>query len=64
MMLLKLREHEHVVLGNMHHIISDGWSMGILADELAAAVRAGDGDGLLRIFQRAKAARDRFKDGT
>ncbi len=28
--LLKLAENRHVMLFNMHHIISDGWSLGIL----------------------------------
>ena len=32
--LLKLREHDHSLLITMHHIISDGWSMGILVREL------------------------------
>src|SRR6185436_3684039 len=43
--LLKLSEEEHVVLFNMHHIASDGWSMGVLARELRvlyAAYRAGE----------------------
>ncbi|HBL26897.1 MAG TPA: non-ribosomal peptide synthetase, partial [Acidobacteria bacterium] len=42
--LLKLAEEEHVLLLNMHHIASDGWSMGILMRELGAlyeAYRAG-----------------------
>ena len=34
--LLKLREAEHILLFTMHHIISDGTSMGLFADELAA----------------------------
>jgi non-ribosomal peptide synthetase component F len=33
--LLKLEATEHVVLLTMHHIISDGWSMGVLVDEVA-----------------------------
>ncbi|HEV8167809.1 MAG TPA: amino acid adenylation domain-containing protein, partial [Pyrinomonadaceae bacterium] len=33
--LLRLGEHEHVLIVNMHHIISDGWSIGILLRELA-----------------------------
>lgn len=33
--LLKLEENEHVVLLTMHHIISDGWSMGIFVREFA-----------------------------
>ncbi|HET8706872.1 MAG TPA: condensation domain-containing protein, partial [Pseudomonadales bacterium] len=34
--LLKLSAHEHVLMVNMHHIISDGWSMGVLIREMAA----------------------------
>lgn len=33
--LIRLREREHVVLLAMHHIISDGWSMGVLVREVA-----------------------------
>ncbi len=32
--LLKLNQHEQILLLNMHHIISDGWSIGILIREL------------------------------
>ncbi|MBW8879249.1 MAG: amino acid adenylation domain-containing protein, partial [Acidobacteria bacterium] len=42
--LVKLAPEEHVVLFNMHHIASDGWSMGVLARDLRAlyeACRAG-----------------------
>ncbi|ROL65830.1 non-ribosomal peptide synthetase [Pseudomonas chlororaphis] len=31
--LLKLDEHEHVLLLTLHHIVSDGWSMNVLIDE-------------------------------
>ncbi|MFA7241064.1 MAG: amino acid adenylation domain-containing protein [Sulfuricellaceae bacterium] len=31
--LLILGENDHVVLVNMHHIVSDGWSMGVMVDE-------------------------------
>jgi amino acid adenylation domain-containing protein len=34
--LLRLGEREHVLLFNMHHIVSDGWSVGILVRELSA----------------------------
>jgi amino acid adenylation domain-containing protein len=34
--LMKLAPREHVVLLVMHHIISDGWSMGVFYRELAA----------------------------
>lgn len=33
--LLQLDEREHVLLLTMHHIISDGWSIGVLTHELA-----------------------------
>ncbi|WP_338270579.1 condensation domain-containing protein, partial [Corallococcus caeni] len=38
--LLRLAEHHHVLLVTMHHIVSDGWSMGILVRELGALYRA------------------------
>jgi len=33
--LTKLTESEHVIMFTMHHIVSDGWSMGILVREVA-----------------------------
>ena len=38
--LLRLREEDHVVLFTMHHIITDGWSTGILVREVAALYEA------------------------
>jgi len=38
--LLNLGEAEHVLLLTMHHIVSDGWSMGVLIRELAALYEA------------------------
>lgn len=38
--LLKLSEVEHIFLLSMHHIISDGWSFGIFARELALLYNA------------------------
>jgi amino acid adenylation domain-containing protein len=38
--LLRLSETEHVVLFTMHHIVSDGWSMGVLVREIAALYEA------------------------
>jgi amino acid adenylation domain-containing protein len=38
--LLKLSEEEHVLLFTMHHIVSDGWSMGVLVGELKALYEA------------------------
>ena len=33
--LLHLQENEHLLLITMHHIVSDGWSMGVMFRELA-----------------------------
>ncbi|HEX9937152.1 MAG TPA: amino acid adenylation domain-containing protein, partial [Longimicrobium sp.] len=47
--LVRLAEDDHVLLLTMHHIVSDGWSIGVLFDELGrlyAAFRAGRGDPL------------------
>ncbi|MGC5821119.1 condensation domain-containing protein, partial [Ralstonia pseudosolanacearum] len=47
--LVKLGEQEHVLLITMHHIVSDGWSQGVLARELGSlyeAYRAGNADPL------------------
>ncbi|MGC2062020.1 MAG: amino acid adenylation domain-containing protein, partial [Thermodesulfovibrionales bacterium] len=38
--LLQLKEEEHLLLVTMHHIVSDGWSIGILARELSALYNA------------------------
>jgi condensation domain-containing protein len=38
--LLRLADHEHILLLTMHHIISDGWSMGILIREIATLYEA------------------------
>ena len=47
--LLRLGADDHVLLVTMHHIVSDGWSMGILAREFSTlydAFRAGRPDPL------------------
>ncbi|HEX8821925.1 MAG TPA: condensation domain-containing protein, partial [Archangium sp.] len=38
--LLKLADTQHVLLLTMHHIVSDGWSMGVLLKEVAALYQA------------------------
>ena len=38
--LLRLRERDHVLLITMHHIVSDGWSMGVLLGELVTLYSA------------------------
>jgi amino acid adenylation domain-containing protein len=38
--LLQLGEQEHVLLLVMHHIISDGWSLGVLMHEVAVLYQA------------------------
>ena len=42
--LLRTAEQEHVLLLTAHHIISDGWSIGVLFNELAALYRAFSND--------------------
>jgi len=39
-MLLQLDDEDHALLMTMHHIVSDGWSMGVLARELSALYAA------------------------
>jgi amino acid adenylation domain-containing protein len=38
--LLRTESVEHIALLSMHHIVSDGWSMGVLLEELTAAYTA------------------------
>ncbi len=38
--LLQLDDAEHILLINMHHIISDGWSIGVLIKEIGALYTA------------------------
>jgi natural product biosynthesis luciferase-like monooxygenase protein/amino acid adenylation domain-containing protein len=38
--LIRLDEQEHVFLMTQHHIVSDGWSMGVFARELGELYRA------------------------
>lgn len=38
--LLQLKDFDHVLLLTMHHIISDGWSLGILIQELSEIYQA------------------------
>ncbi|TMC17580.1 MAG: amino acid adenylation domain-containing protein [Chloroflexi bacterium] len=38
--LLQLREQEHILLFTLHHILTDGWSMGVLLRELSALYQA------------------------
>jgi hypothetical protein len=38
--LLQLAADEHVLLVTMHHIVSDGWSMGVLVREVGALYQA------------------------
>ena len=39
-LLLQLGEQEHAALLTMHHIVSDGWSMGVMVRELTELYRA------------------------
>jgi len=38
--LLRIAAQEHVLVVSMHHIVSDGWSLGVLMREFAAAYSA------------------------
>src|SRR5262245_11356959 len=38
--LLRLSTEEHILLLSMHHIVSDGWSLGVLIREVAALYEA------------------------
>lgn len=47
--IIKLAPQQHVLLLNMHHIVSDGWSVGVLIQEVQAlypALLAGQGSPL------------------
>jgi len=39
-LLLRIEEEIHCALFNLHHIVADGWSMGVLLGELGALYRA------------------------
>lgn len=43
--LLRLSMNEHVLLLTMHHIVSDGWSMGVLLRELCTLYAAAEDKG-------------------
>ncbi|HEY3570763.1 MAG TPA: amino acid adenylation domain-containing protein, partial [Thermoanaerobaculia bacterium] len=38
--LLRLGEHEHILCGAMHHIVSDGWSLEVLIREISTLCTA------------------------
>ncbi len=38
--LLRLGEQEHILMLTMHHIVTDGWSLGVFVQELAALYEA------------------------
>jgi amino acid adenylation domain-containing protein len=38
--LIRLADHDHALLVTMHHIVSDGWSMGVLVHEFSALYAA------------------------
>ena len=40
MSLVRMNEVDHVVLFTLHHIVADGWSMGVLVREVAALYEA------------------------
>ena len=38
--LIRLDDNDHIILLTLHHIVSDGWSMGVLVQEVAALYTA------------------------
>jgi amino acid adenylation domain-containing protein len=44
--LLRLEETEHLLLLTMHHIVTDGWSLSVLSQELATLYQASTTDGI------------------
>ena len=36
--LFQLKEYEYILMINQHHILSDGWSMGIINRELSELI--------------------------
>lgn len=46
--LIRLSEDEHLAILTMHHIVSDGWSAGVLVRELALFYSTLAGGGMLR----------------
>ncbi len=44
--VLRLAPRRHVFLLTFHHVVADGWSVGIFVRELAALYRAGSGAGV------------------
>jgi hypothetical protein len=43
--LWRLQAHEHVLCVNMHHLVTDGWSCGVVARDLARIYDRAAGDG-------------------
>jgi len=43
--LIEIKPDEHVFLLNMHHIISDGWSVGVMVQEIILNYKAATGHG-------------------
>ena len=41
--LLRLNDEDHVLLISVHHIITDGWSFGVLYREISALYQSFDG---------------------
>lgn len=47
--LFKLHETEHILFLNIHHIVADGWSLGLLFNELSTLYDAATGGGERRL---------------
>lgn len=50
--LISTSQHEHFIIGHAHHIAFDGWSIGILIDELESFMAASGQSGNGRAIER------------
>ncbi|MGH3663833.1 MAG: non-ribosomal peptide synthetase [Micromonosporaceae bacterium] len=51
--LLRVSPHEHVLLLVMHHIVTDGWSVGRISEELAARYQSARSGGTVELPELA-----------
>ena len=62
--LVRLAEREHLLLITMHQIIGDGWSLGVLVDELAALYDAFSGRRAVAAWRRSRFSTRTLRTGS